>query len=82
MRLADVDPSGGVRPISVTVHGKFVYVLNGWVEPEFEGGEMLRCEPGDTVYIPSGVTVTHSSGTSPIPILKATLGSAPMVAVE
>ena len=28
MRLADVDPSGGARPISVTVHGKFVYVLN------------------------------------------------------
>ena len=28
VRLADVDPSGGVRPISVTVHGKLVYVLN------------------------------------------------------
>ena len=28
VRLADVDPSGGARPISVTVHGKFVYVLN------------------------------------------------------
>jgi 6-phosphogluconolactonase len=28
VRLTDVDPSGGARPISVTVHGKFVYVLN------------------------------------------------------
>ena len=28
VRLADVDPSGGARPISVTVHGKLVYVLN------------------------------------------------------
>jgi 6-phosphogluconolactonase (cycloisomerase 2 family) len=28
VRLADVDPSGGARPISVTVHGKVVYVLN------------------------------------------------------
>ena len=27
--LSDIDPSGGARPISVTVHGKFVYVLNG-----------------------------------------------------
>jgi 6-phosphogluconolactonase len=26
--LADVAPSGGVRPISLTVHGKVVYVLN------------------------------------------------------
>jgi 6-phosphogluconolactonase len=28
VRLTDVDPSGGARPISVTVYGKFVYVLN------------------------------------------------------
>jgi 6-phosphogluconolactonase len=28
VRLTDVDPSGGARPISVTVHGKLVYVLN------------------------------------------------------
>ena len=34
---------------------QFVYVLNGWVELEFETGEMLRCEPGDTVYIPGGL---------------------------
>ena len=34
---------------------QFVYVLNGWVELEFEGGEMLRCGPGDTVYIPGGL---------------------------
>jgi uncharacterized protein YjlB len=34
---------------------QFVYVLNGWVELEFEGGEMLRCGSGDTVYIPGGL---------------------------
>lgn len=34
---------------------QFVYVLNGWVELEFETGEMLRCEAGDTVYIPGGL---------------------------
>jgi len=34
---------------------QFVYVLNGWVELEFESGEMLRCGPGDTVYIPGGL---------------------------
>jgi 6-phosphogluconolactonase (cycloisomerase 2 family) len=28
VRLADVEPSGGVGPISVTVHGKLVYVVN------------------------------------------------------
>ncbi len=34
---------------------QFVYVLNGWVELEFEGSEMLRLGPGDTVYIPGGL---------------------------
>jgi quercetin dioxygenase-like cupin family protein len=34
---------------------QFVYVLNGWVELEFETGEMLRLGPGDTVYIPGGL---------------------------
>jgi 6-phosphogluconolactonase len=28
VRLADVEPSGGLGPISVTVHGKVVYVVN------------------------------------------------------
>ena len=27
-----------------TCDSQFVYLLNGWVELEFEGGEFLRCE--------------------------------------
>ena len=38
-----------------TCDGQFVYLLNGWVELEFEGGEFLRCEAGDTVFIPGGL---------------------------
>ena len=34
---------------------QFVYVLNGWVELEFETGELLRCEAGDSVFIPGGL---------------------------
>jgi quercetin dioxygenase-like cupin family protein len=34
---------------------QFVYVLNGWVELEFETGEMIRCEAGDSVFIPGGM---------------------------
>src|SRR5438552_19063967 len=34
---------------------QFVYVLTGWVELEFEGSDMLRLGPGDTVYIPGGL---------------------------
>ena len=35
--------------------GQLVYTLKGWVELEFEGGELLRCEKGDTVLIPGGL---------------------------
>src|SRR5215469_5963616 len=38
-----------------TCESQFVYLLNGWVELEFEGGEFLRCERGDTVLIPGGL---------------------------
>ena len=38
-----------------TCDSQFVYLLNGWVELEFETGEMLRLGPGDTVFIPGGM---------------------------
>jgi quercetin dioxygenase-like cupin family protein len=38
-----------------TCDGQFVYLLNGWVELEFEGSETLRFEKGDSVYIPGGL---------------------------
>jgi quercetin dioxygenase-like cupin family protein len=34
---------------------QFVYVTRGWVELEFETGELLRCEAGDSVFIPGGM---------------------------
>ena len=30
-------------------------MLNGWVELEFETGETLRLEQGDSVFIPGGM---------------------------
>jgi mannose-6-phosphate isomerase-like protein (cupin superfamily) len=38
-----------------TCDGQFVYLLNGWVELEFETGETLRLEQGDSVFIPGGM---------------------------
>jgi len=38
-----------------TCEGQFVYLLNGWVELEFEGSETLRFEKGDSVFIPGGL---------------------------
>ena len=38
-----------------TCDGQFVYLLNGWVELEFESGETIRLERGDSVFIPGGM---------------------------
>jgi quercetin dioxygenase-like cupin family protein len=38
-----------------TCDNQFVYVLNGWVELEFETGESYRCAAGDSVFIPGGL---------------------------
>ena len=38
-----------------TCDGQFVYLLNGWVELEFEGSETIRLERGDSVFIPGGM---------------------------
>ncbi|MGC2412333.1 MAG: cupin domain-containing protein [Stellaceae bacterium] len=34
---------------------QFIYVTRGWVELEFETGEMLRLGAGDTALIPGGM---------------------------
>ena len=34
---------------------QFVYMLDGWVELEFEDGREVRCEAGDSVMIPGGM---------------------------
>jgi uncharacterized protein YjlB len=38
-----------------TCDGQFVYALRGWVELEFEGGEVVRMEAGDSLFIPGGL---------------------------
>lgn len=34
--------------------GQLVYMLDGWVDLEFAGGEVVRIEAGDSMYIPGG----------------------------
>ena len=35
--------------------GQFVYMLNGWVDLEFEDGQTLRIQAGESLYIPGGL---------------------------
>ena len=34
---------------------QLVYVLQGWVELEFEGGRIVRVKAGESIYIPGGL---------------------------
>ena len=62
---------------------QFVYVLKGWVELEFETGEMLRCEPGDSVYIPGGMKHNELRTSDDVEILEvSTPGEIGTVACE
>jgi quercetin dioxygenase-like cupin family protein len=35
--------------------GQFVYALKGWVDLEFETGEMIRLQAGESLFIPGGM---------------------------
>ena len=56
-----------------TCDGQFVYVLNGWVELEFEGSDMLRLEPGDSVFIPGGLVHNELRTSDDVEILEVSV---------
>jgi mannose-6-phosphate isomerase-like protein (cupin superfamily) len=52
---------------------QFVYALKGWVELEFENGEMCRLEPGDSIYIPGGLKHNELRTSDDLEILELSL---------
>jgi len=53
-----------------TCDGQFVYAMKGWVELEFETGEMIRLEPGDSLFIPGGLRHNEIRTSDDIEILE------------
>ena len=56
-----------------TCDGQFVYALKGWVELEFESGETLRLEPGDSVFIPGGMAHNELRTSDDVEILEVSV---------
>ena len=56
-----------------TCDGQFVYALNGWVELEFETGESLRLERGDSVFIPGGMKHNELRTSNDVEILEVSV---------
>ena len=42
--------------------GQFVYMLSGWVDLEFEDGQKLRIQSGESLYIPGGLRHNETGG--------------------
>ena len=53
--------------------GQFVYTLKGWVELEFETGESLRLEPGDSLFIPGGLRHNEIRTSDDVEILEVSV---------
>jgi 6-phosphogluconolactonase len=65
LRLTDVEPSGGVRPISVTEHHGLVYVLNAGSD-SISGFRLRR--DGSLEPLPGAIRALSGSGTDPAQI--------------
>ena len=64
--LADTEPSGGTRPVSVAAHRDLVYVLNGGVPNNIQG---FHVEPdGNLVSIPGSERPLSGDDTAPAQI--------------
>ena len=63
LALADVEPSGGVMPLSVAVYEDLVYVLNAGVPNSVVGFRVSR--DGDLVPIPNSLRMLSGPDTGP-----------------
>ena len=53
-----IGADGTTQPTGWHYHvceGQFVYMLSGWVDLQFEDGQSLRIQAGESLYIPGGL---------------------------
>jgi quercetin dioxygenase-like cupin family protein len=80
MRAQVTSASQGLsRPTGWHYHAceaQFVYVLDGWLELEFETGESCRLEAGDSVMIPGGMKHQETRTSDKMELLEISLPAA------
>ena len=90
MRAQVMSSSEGMsRPTGWHYHecdGQFVYVLKGWVDLEFEDGQKLRVQDGESLYIPGGLRHNETATSEALEILEvsvpADMGTVPCEAPQ
>ncbi len=55
--------------------GQFVYVLKGWVDLEFETGEKIRLQDGESLFIPGGMRHNETAMGEDVEILELSVPS-------
>ena len=50
--------------------GQFVYALKGWVDLEFESGEKVRLQQGESLFIPGGMKHNEIATSDDLEILE------------
>ena len=50
--------------------GQFVYMLSGWVDLEFEDGQKLRIQAGESLYIPGGMRHNETAASRDLELLE------------
>lgn len=55
--------------------GQFVYALKGWVDLDFETGESIRLEAGESLFIPGGLRHNETSTSEDLEILEVSVPS-------
>ena len=53
--------------------GQFVYVLKGWVDLQFEDGQKLRVQGGESLYIPGGLRHNETATSDTLEILEVSV---------
>ena len=56
--------------------GQFVYALKGWVELEFETGDILRLQAGESLFIPGGMRHNELRTSEDLEILEVSVPAA------
>ena len=53
--------------------GQFIYALAGWVELEFETGDTIRLEAGESLFIPGGMRHNETEASDDLKILELSI---------
>jgi mannose-6-phosphate isomerase-like protein (cupin superfamily) len=68
-----IGTQGLTRPTGWHYHeceGQFIYLLKGWVELQFEDGQTIRVEEGDSMFIPGHVRHNETNAATEMEILE------------